>query len=149
MTGATVAGARALANEDVRAVARDLALNTDLYATIVLGDCMAPEIPAGVAIAVDPLRRPSLGDLVVIIKKPEFIRDGEPPGLLKRLGGPIVDDLQFPWLDPGDGLEPCLALEMNNPRKRLLVPYSTIAALHYCRGIVRLTPDGRRAILDD
>lgn len=146
-TAKTVAGACALAIEQTRAIATEWATTTDIYATVVAGDCMEPGVPNGTCIGVDPLGVLRSGDLIVIVKKPEFIREGEPPAALKRLVG-AVDRSRIPFVRRHkDEVDPCLLVEMDNPRKRLLIPCSTIAAVHRCLGVAKRSRDGRTAHL--
>lgn len=118
------------------AIASEWASAIEVYATVVAGDCMAPLVVRGACIAVDPIVHPIPGDLVVLVKKPTLIRDGEPPAVLKRLVG-ALDRSRIPYKPTSpDDLEPCVMVEMLNPRRRMAVPHSALAAVHFCVGVV-------------
>lgn len=131
-----------MALESTRAMARDFALANEIYATVVGGDCMAPEIPSGSAVAVDPRALVRSGDLIIIVRKPEFIRAGDPPAVLKRLEGRLHRARLARGAYPG---EPRLRVSMLTPACCFTIPYSEIAAVHRCLGLVETTADGRHA----
>lgn len=117
-------------------IAEAWASANDVYATIVAGDCMSPLVERGDCIAVDPIALPAPGDLVVLVKTPSLIRDGEPPAVLKRLVGRF-DPSRIPYKPISvDEVEPCVMVEMLNPRKQLAVPHSALIAVHFCVGVV-------------
>lgn len=118
--------------ESTRAIARELAQTEEIYATVVSGDCMAPEIPSGNAVAVDPHATIRPGDLIIIVRRPEFVREGDVPAVLKRLEGRLRRDR-------------ALRVSMLNPACCITIPGSEVAAVHRCLGLVETTADGQHA----
>lgn len=128
------------------AIAEWWASASDVYATVVEGDCMSPLVERGACVAVDPIAQPLPGDLVILVRKPSLIRGGEPPGVLKRLVAPL-ERTRIPYHPTGaEEVEPSVTVEMLNPRRRLQVPYSVLAAVHFCLGEV---PEHRGSVLVD
>ncbi len=133
---------------NARSIAREWMSASEPFATIVRGDCMVPDIADGECIAIDPTAPVSAGDLVIVVKRPERMQDGEPPGALKRLVGRIKRS-RIPFeLREDEELEPCLFVEMTNPPKRMFVPYSAIGAVFKCIGKARRSDDGQSAWIE-
>jgi hypothetical protein len=135
-----------MALESTRAMAREFALANEIYATVVSGDCMAPEVPSGSAVAVDPRATVRSGDLIIIVRKPEFIRAGDPPAVLKRLEGRLHRAQLARGPYPG---EPRLRVSMFTPTCCFTILYSEIAAVHRCLGLVERSADGQHAHVPD
>src|SRR4051812_30953532 len=63
----------------------DPATFPNAYALDLVGDCLEPVLPDGCAVMMDKSATISAGDYVVIWFKPEFIKPGDHPAMIKRM----------------------------------------------------------------
>ena len=125
----------------------DVADAPDTYAMVCIGDCMEPIIANGTTLAFDKLAPCRPGDTVVVWKRPNLIRAGEPPAVVKRLVYPIPSFVTFPYVGhPDDEVRPVLAVEMLKPRKVFWVGCEEVVAVHRCLGAVERLSSGETAV---
>lgn len=112
----------------------------DVYAMICEGICLEPEIADGSKLAFDKRVPVQAGDLVVIIRRPEIVREGQHQGIVKRLVTNIPPWVSFPWVDnPKSEVHPLVIAEQFNPPRQFMMKCGDILAIHKCMGSF---PDG-------
>jgi len=63
--------------------------------------------------------------------RPELLRAGDLPCSVKRLVTKLPHNVTFPWSDhPNSDVVRTIMVEQSNPRQRLLIEYSKVAAIH-------------------
>jgi len=114
----------------------------DIYAMQCVGDCMVPELVDGSTLLFDKLSPVREGDLVVIWKRPDLVRPGALPGIVKRLVLDVFKET-YPYTPhPDDNVIPAIVVGMNNPPRRFHIRCDHIAAMHRCLGPVSRASDG-------
>jgi hypothetical protein len=110
----------------------DPATFPDRYALTIHGDCLTPTVRHGDEAIFTKLEKPAAGDLVVIWLRPDLVKPGEPPCMLKRLVlAPPSFVKAFPWTDhPASDVRALIVIEQLNPPQRFSIMCADIVALH-------------------
>ena len=88
----------------------------DIYANLLLGNCLEPLIPDGASVVIKKSAPYTVGDVVCIWWRPEFVKPGMHPAWLKpiRLNAPHW--VKFPYKDhPKSDVQAIIVLEQINP----------------------------------
>lgn len=104
---------------------------------ILRGDCMAPMIPDGRAVAIDRTLPFGAGDIVVLYLRPELVKPGQLQGAVKRLATNLPCWVKgFPYEDhPDSEILAILITEQLNPHRQMVVHCSHLLAVHKCIGL--------------
>ena len=121
----------------------------------VVGDCMAPEYPDGCIVKASPFEPYGQGDIVVVWHRPELVKPGRAPAMIKRIvmaAPPWVT--AYPYRDnPKSELQAVIMLGRDDrPDEMFAVPCSEILAIHKCIGILepeRVSPADRQKLARD
>ncbi|WP_395707940.1 hypothetical protein [Reyranella sp.] len=109
----------------------------EVYASGVVGDCLAPAVRDGGFVICDRRQQCSPGDLVVVHLRPEQVKPGQLAAGIKRLCFGVMPGTKFPMkLHPDSEVVPVVILEMDNPRKQLTVRCDFIQAMHKVVGVI-------------
>jgi hypothetical protein len=114
----------------------DPATLPDEYCMALDGDCLEPVIPNGAAVMLRKSESYGVGDVVAIWLKPEAVRPGAHPVLLKRItmkAPPWVKG--FPYADhPESEVAAIMMVEQLNPPASYTVTCRSILAIHKAVG---------------
>jgi hypothetical protein len=103
----------------------------DLYCLGLQGDCLEPMIPDGASVMIKKSEPYSVGDIVCIWWRPEFVKPGMHQGWLKRVRFAAPPWVKFPYKDhPKSDVQAIIVLEQINPPKTYAVPCKDILAIH-------------------
>lgn len=110
----------------------------DRYGMIVRGVCMEPEIQEGSRLIFDKSAPYKPGDLVILWKRPELVKPGEPQAIGKRLYMAPPSWVKFPYREhPESGVCALLFAEQLNPPRNFAIPCEDLLAVHRCVGAMR------------
>lgn len=109
----------------------------DRYAMRAAGRCMEPIIADGTLLLMDRTLPVQTGDLVTLFRRPEFVRPGEYPVLLKRILVLPPPDLAFPCSRASCGpVRHIVLVEQLNPFRQIAIPCEALLGFHKCLGPV-------------
>jgi hypothetical protein len=110
----------------------------DVYCMKLDGDCLEPFVPDGASVALQKSAAYTVGDVVCIWWRPEFLKPGMHPAWLKRirLNAPHFVK-KYPYNDhPESDVGALIVLEQLNPPRAYAVPCSHIHAIHKAIGYI-------------
>ena len=105
----------------------------------VVGDCMAPSYPDGCIVKASPFEPYGQGDIVVIWHRPDHVKPGRAPAMIKRIVlMPPLWVKAYPYEDNprSDVLAVIMLGRDDRPDEMFSVPCSEILAIHKCIGIL-------------
>ena len=107
----------------------------DVYAMIVDGDCLEPEISHGACLMFDKNAPFERGDFVVIYKRPELVLPGQHQAIVKRVALAPPSWVKFPYREhPDSDVRAIVMFEQFNPHLRFAIPCGDLLAIHKCLG---------------
>ena len=114
----------------------DPATLPDEYCMHLDGDCLEPLVPNGAAIMLRKSESYGVGDFVAVWLKPEAVRPGAYPVVLKRVRMKAPSCVkQFPYTDhPGSETVAIMMVEQLNPPASYTVTCRSILAIHKAVG---------------
>lgn len=110
---------------------QDPTLAPELYAVVVVGNCMAPALSDGTTILVHKTMQCRRGDLVVVYPTKAAQRAGPLAGIVKRL---VLSPP--PAFVPGSEVVGCLVLAQDNPPRQHVIAIDRVQAVHKVIGPV-------------
>ena len=112
----------------------------EIYGMMISGDCLLPEIEDGAVMKFSKSEPYKPGDFVLVYRRPELVKPGALPGMLKRLVVAPPPWVTFPYREnPKSELRALLIAEQLNPRAQFAIPCADLVAVHKCLG--RCEPD--------
>ena len=94
---------------------------------------MWPEMANGDTIYFDKNEEPKVGDIVVMFKRPELVKEGELQAMIKRLMTGIPPWVKFPYQDhPDFNVKAIIMVKAENPPRQYVVHCDQLCAIHKC-----------------
>lgn len=105
---------------------------SNLYALTLDGDCLEPLIPDGASVIIQKSASYSVGDIVCVWWRSEFVQPGMYQGWLKRVTMAVPPWVKkFPYNDhPKSDVKAIGVFEQLNPPQTYAVPCERIHAIH-------------------